>query len=255
DAPREGTFVAPTVIRVNGIKEVTEEIFGPVLHIATFKAHELDAVIEAINATGYGLTFGLHTRIDGRVQHIIDRVHAGNLYINRNQIGAIVGSQPFGGHGLSGTGPKAGGPRYLTAFLRERAAEVIPEQSPLPGPTGEANSYRTMPRHGVLCAGPLAEAAGQAARALGCEGVIVKPDATPEDAASPDVSAVVYWGSPDAAWSAACAAREGAIVPLVTSRHLARWLTVEQTVCIDTTASGGNAELLAASGASDLAAE
>jgi RHH-type transcriptional regulator, proline utilization regulon repressor / proline dehydrogenase / delta 1-pyrroline-5-carboxylate dehydrogenase len=85
------------------------EIFGPVLHIATFKASEIDAVIDAINATGYGLTFGLHSRIDDRVQRIVERLHVGNIYVNRNQIGAVVGSQPFGGEGLSGTGPKRAG--------------------------------------------------------------------------------------------------------------------------------------------------
>ncbi|MEL6913517.1 MAG: bifunctional proline dehydrogenase/L-glutamate gamma-semialdehyde dehydrogenase PutA [Pseudomonadota bacterium] len=254
-APEQGTFVGPTVIRVAGIEDVPEEVFGPVLHIATYKARDLDRVIDAINATGYGLTFGLHTRIDGRVQHIIDRVEAGNLYINRNQIGAIVGSQPFGGHGLSGTGPKAGGPRYLKAFVKGAIAEVTPDLTALPGPTGEANSYRTMPRHGVLCVGPEAEDAAAAARALGCTGVRAKADATPEDAQAAGISAVIHWGSPGRDWAAACAAREGAIVPLVTSKDLARWLTLEQTVCIDTTASGGNAELLAASSAGDLAAE
>ena len=104
-APTVGTFIAPTMIRVNGIADLEREIFGPVLHIATFKATELDKVIDAINATGYGLTFGLHTRIDDRVQHVSERIEAGNIYVNRNQIGAIVGSQPFGGEGLSGTGP------------------------------------------------------------------------------------------------------------------------------------------------------
>ena len=92
------------------------EIFGPVLHVATFEADEIDEVIAAINRKGYGLTFGLHTRIEARVQHIVDGIHAGNIYVNRNQIGAVVGSQPFGGEGLSGTGPKAGGPHYLRRF-------------------------------------------------------------------------------------------------------------------------------------------
>ena len=103
------------------------EIFGPVLHVATFEADELDRVIAAINRKGYGLTFGLHTRIEARVQQIVDGIHAGNIYVNRNQIGAVVGSQPFGGEGLSGTGPKAGGPHYLRRFRklgggRQRAA-------------------------------------------------------------------------------------------------------------------------------------
>ena len=112
-APVNGRFVPPTVLRVDGIESLEEEIFGPVLHVASFDADRIDAVVDAVNAAGYGLTFGLHTRIDDRVQHIVDRVRAGNLYVNRNQIGAVVGSQPFGGEGASGTGPKAGGPYYV----------------------------------------------------------------------------------------------------------------------------------------------
>ena len=111
--PGGGRFVAPTVLRVDGIEALGKEIFGPVLHVATFDADRIDAVVDAVNAAGYGLTFGLHTRIDDRVQHIVDRVRAGNIYVNRNQIGAVVGSQPFGGEGLSGTGPKAGGLHYV----------------------------------------------------------------------------------------------------------------------------------------------
>ncbi|MBN9070002.1 MAG: bifunctional proline dehydrogenase/L-glutamate gamma-semialdehyde dehydrogenase PutA [Rhizobiales bacterium] len=118
DAPDTGRFVAPHVFRVGGIEEMEREIFGPVLHVATFDADDIDAVIGAINRKGYGLTFGLHTRIEARVQHIVDGIHAGNIYVNRNQIGAVVGSQPFGGEGLSGTGPKAGGPHYLRRFRK-----------------------------------------------------------------------------------------------------------------------------------------
>ena len=112
-APVNGRFVPPTVLRVDGIESLEEEIFGPVLHVATYDADRIDAVVDAVNAAGYGLTFGLHTRIDDRVQHIVDRIRAGNIYVNRNQIGAAVGSQPFGGEGASGTGPKAGGPHYV----------------------------------------------------------------------------------------------------------------------------------------------
>jgi RHH-type proline utilization regulon transcriptional repressor/proline dehydrogenase/delta 1-pyrroline-5-carboxylate dehydrogenase len=118
DTPGEGRFVAPHIFRVSGIEEVEKEVFGPVLHVATFEADGIDDVISAINARGYGLTFGLHTRIEARVQHIVDRIRAGNTYVNRNQIGAVVGAQPFGGEGLSGTGPKAGGPYYLRRFRR-----------------------------------------------------------------------------------------------------------------------------------------
>ena len=112
-APGEGRFVPPTVLRVDGIESLEEEVFGPVLHVTAYDADRIDAVVDAVNAAGYGLTFGLHTRIDDRVQHVVDRVRAGNIYVNRNQIGAVVGSQPFGGEGLSGTGPKAGGPHYV----------------------------------------------------------------------------------------------------------------------------------------------
>ncbi|WP_135506422.1 bifunctional proline dehydrogenase/L-glutamate gamma-semialdehyde dehydrogenase PutA [Roseovarius aestuariivivens] len=118
EAPETGSYVRPAVVKVGGIADLEKEIFGPVLHVATFKASQIDKVVDAINARGYGLTFGLHTRIDDRVQQIVDRIHVGNTYVNRNQIGAIVGSQPFGGEGLSGTGPKAGGPLYLTRFRR-----------------------------------------------------------------------------------------------------------------------------------------
>ncbi len=117
-APVDGLYVALTVLRVDGIEELDEEVFGPVLHLASFQENELDSVIDAINAKGYGLTFGLHTRLDSRIQYLADRIKAGNLYVNRNQIGAVVGSQPFGGESLSGTGPKAGGPLYLRRFTR-----------------------------------------------------------------------------------------------------------------------------------------
>jgi RHH-type proline utilization regulon transcriptional repressor/proline dehydrogenase/delta 1-pyrroline-5-carboxylate dehydrogenase len=116
-APQSGTYVPPTLMTVPGIAALEREIFGPVLHVATFRAGQIDKVIAAINARGYGLTFGLHSRIDARVQEVSEAVHAGNIYVNRNQIGAVVGSQPFGGEGLSGTGPKAGGPLYLARFF------------------------------------------------------------------------------------------------------------------------------------------
>jgi len=116
DGPDTGTFFGPTIVKVGGIADLPREIFGPVLHVATFKADEIDTVISHINARGYGLTFALHTRIDDRVDQVVGRINVGNAYINRNQIGAIVGSQPFGGEGLSGTGPKAGGPHYVARF-------------------------------------------------------------------------------------------------------------------------------------------
>ena len=131
EPPQGGTYARPAVIAVDGIADLEKEVFGPVLHVASFKAAQIDQVVDAINARGYGLTFGLHTRIDDRVQQIVDRIEVGNTYVNRNQIGAIVGSQPFGGEGLSGTGPKAGGPLYLTRFRKtaETGSFPAPEAS------------------------------------------------------------------------------------------------------------------------------
>ncbi|WP_371156201.1 L-glutamate gamma-semialdehyde dehydrogenase [Jannaschia sp. 2305UL9-9] len=115
----EGRFLPPTIIELGRDDHLTEEVFGPVLHIKRYRAADLDRVLDEIAETGFGLTFGLHSRIDATIAHVTARASAGNIYVNRNQIGAIVGSQPFGGHGLSGTGPKAGGPLYLQRFVTE----------------------------------------------------------------------------------------------------------------------------------------
>lgn len=115
-----GTFVSPAIYLLDDASMLTKEVFGPILHVVEFSADRQDKVIEAINATGYGLTFGLHTRIEKTARLFSQKIHAGNIYVNRNQIGAVVGSQPFGGEGLSGTGPKAGGPHYLARFATER---------------------------------------------------------------------------------------------------------------------------------------
>ena len=115
-----GCFVAPTIITIDSIRDLKRENFGPVLHVARFKAGTLDQVIDDINATGFGLTLGLHSRIDAVRERVEARARVGNLYVNRNQIGAVVESQPFGGEGLSGTGPKAGGPHYVARFATER---------------------------------------------------------------------------------------------------------------------------------------
>ena len=181
--PSGGTFVTPTLIKVRGIQDMKREVFGPVLHVATFQSNGIDSVIDDITATGFGLTFGLQTRIDDRVQHVSEHIEAGNVYVNRNQIGAIVGSQPFGGEGLSGTGPKAGGPHYLERFRRhardlepgtwaskdqfDRLKNALlradgnhpPQSTSLPGPTGESNVITTHARGPVLCLGPGADAA------------------------------------------------------------------------------------------------
>ena len=124
DATRGGTFVAPLAAEIASLGVLDREWFGPVMHLVTYKARDLEAMVDAINATGYGLTFGIHSRIDGTVRRVASRVAAGNVYVNRNIIGAVVGTQPFGGSGLSGTGPKAGGPHYLHRFAHERTLTI-----------------------------------------------------------------------------------------------------------------------------------
>lgn len=271
-APDGGTFVGPAVIRVPGIAAMGREIFGPVLHVATFRADQIDAVVDAVNATGYGLTFGLHTRIDDRVQRIVERLRVGNTYVNRNQIGAVVGSQPFGGEGLSGTGPKAGGPDYLHRFTRaevpvvtgeDRVAvetEVVaalraapaaagPVSVDLPGPTGESNRLTTIARAAVICLGPTAAAAtAQAAAIRGFGGVAVEAPSLEAGvlARLEGISGAVWWGGAEAGrdYAQALAGRSGAILPLIGGKPDAGHARLERNVCIDTTASGGNAQLL-----------
>jgi RHH-type proline utilization regulon transcriptional repressor/proline dehydrogenase/delta 1-pyrroline-5-carboxylate dehydrogenase len=119
-----GTFFAPRAWELKSLDQLHKEIFGPALHVVRWKADQLDAVIDQINATGYGLTLGVHSRIDETIDRIAARVKVGNVYVNRNQIGAVVGVQPFGGQGLSGTGPKAGGPHYLPRFATEKTVTV-----------------------------------------------------------------------------------------------------------------------------------
>ncbi len=277
-----GTFFGPTVLKVDGIGDLEREIFGPVLHVATYRAEDIGKVIEAVNATGYGLTFGMHSRIDNRVDETAARIRAGNIYINRNQIGAVVGSQPFGGEGLSGTGPKAGGPDYVARFVkaetrtsaapsgkaadpkavqaaldRARAEGALLQAETLPGPTGESNRLMTFGRGVVLCLGPTAEDAkiqAEVARANGCSAVTVVPggdvdgilDRTVLERLN-GVDLVALWSDESDLRAArlALAARDGAIVQLATELDFGRLCHQERHICIDTTATGGNAELLA----------
>ena len=119
-----GNFVAPCAFEVPALSVLEQEAFGPILHVIRYAAQNLDQVIDAINATGYGLTLGVHSRIDATVERVRARARVGNIYINRNMIGAVVGVQPFGGEGWSGTGPKAGGPHYLLRFATERVTSI-----------------------------------------------------------------------------------------------------------------------------------
>lgn len=282
--PQQGSFVPATALRIGGINNLAEEIFGPVLHIAHFPAGGLDDVMRDINAADYGLTFGLHSRIDDRSKLVADRMQVGNIYINRNQIGAIVGSQPFGGEGLSGTGPKAGGPNYLGGFVRKTSAEPVPSKPDapikegvqnhidalqaaadlarssaqyhldLPGPTGETNRLGVYGRGVVLCLGPSAEdhaaqirqvrQAGAISLAISAEGF------DPASLTSLTGFAAVAYRQPDdlaRKLRAALAARSGPIIPLLCEAEISRFCIIERHVSVDTTAAGGNAALLAQS--------
>ncbi|MGB5706376.1 MAG: aldehyde dehydrogenase family protein, partial [Arenicellales bacterium] len=300
-----------------------------VLHVASFDAAQIYKVVADINNSGYGLTFGLHTRIDRRVQEIINAARVGNLYVNRNQIGAIVGSQPFGGEGMSGTGPKAGGPHYLRRFrlqkpiaiakkiipsdrlskqqtlvdviqsladvpsipstesvsllrnlLRGRASDAMSacaglDSGPidLPGPTGEANQLNLLPMGVVLClsddpstlVGWVVQALrmGNRVVAMGAEATrslkslregcpqLRTIDATisPEWLTDLDVDVVAAdQTQPLTAIRLTLAQRTGPIVRLVTETINPAAFAVERAICIDTTAAGGNAALLAESG-------
>src|SRR5439155_9459515 len=122
--PPGGLYVPPTIIALDRARDLDEEVFGPILHVVRWRAHELDVLLDDIAGNGTGLTLGIHSRIDATVEKIVARLSNGNVYVNRNMIGAVVGTQPFGGTGLSGTGPKAGGPNYLRRFSSEQAVPV-----------------------------------------------------------------------------------------------------------------------------------
>jgi RHH-type transcriptional regulator, proline utilization regulon repressor / proline dehydrogenase / delta 1-pyrroline-5-carboxylate dehydrogenase len=157
-----GSFVPPSLIEIGSIAELSGEVFGPVLHVLAFERDQLSALVEALNATGYGLTLGVHSRIDETIDYVVAHAQVGNVYVNRNIVGAVVGVQPFGGEGLSGTGPKAGGPLYLHRLLR---------QGPLPALSGVRDEASLGP-FDALCdwvadgAGDLLEAADRATLAL-----------------------------------------------------------------------------------------
>jgi RHH-type transcriptional regulator, proline utilization regulon repressor / proline dehydrogenase / delta 1-pyrroline-5-carboxylate dehydrogenase len=119
-----GQYVAPHIFELADAGQLTEEVFGPVLHVVRYPAGRLDEVLASIEHTSYGLTLGIHSRIDDVVDAVVERLAVGNVYVNRNMIGAVVGVQPFGGAGLSGTGPKAGGPHYLARFATEQTVTI-----------------------------------------------------------------------------------------------------------------------------------
>ncbi|MFT4190172.1 MAG: bifunctional proline dehydrogenase/L-glutamate gamma-semialdehyde dehydrogenase PutA, partial [Comamonas sp.] len=280
-ASAAGSFVAPTLIEIADPAQLAHEVFGPVLHVLRYRREQLPALLDGINATGYGLTFGLHTRIDETIAQVLVRVRAGNVYVNRNVVGAVVGVQPFGGEGLSGTGPKAGGPLYLHRLLAGGAEPALRtgETQVLPGPTGERNVYSLAPRGTVLCVAATpegAQAQWAALRPLGNRALWQDtPAARAFVAALPDVDraacafvieaardeadfdAVLFEGDPDAlrALNQRMAVRGGPILPVQglasgdiasgRARYDGARLVTERSVSTNTAAAGGNASLMA----------
>jgi RHH-type proline utilization regulon transcriptional repressor/proline dehydrogenase/delta 1-pyrroline-5-carboxylate dehydrogenase len=159
---RHGTFVMPTLIELDSISELQREVFGPVLHLVRYRRRDLGALVGQINGTGYGLTLGVHTRIDETIAQIVQHAKAGNVYVNRNIVGAVVGVQPFGGEGLSGTGPKAGGPLYMLRMLSKR-----PDDAMARAMGGEAAS-EAVPNAGLSALARWARKTGRDALAAQC---------------------------------------------------------------------------------------
>lgn len=316
----QGSFVAPTLIEIDSLDALELEQFGPVLHVLRYRARDLESLIQHINRSGYGLTMGVHSRIDETIEQVAASAHVGNLYVNRNIIGAVVGVQPFGGEGLSGTGPKAGGPLYLHRLLRQtpgadlrryprasvvkafetladwleeggralldghaiamlrdradfyRSRRLVNMELQLPGPTGEENLLRLVPR-GVVAAvsDTLAGSVHQLLAALAADNQVLLPDikasrvlleALPglvrqrlglaEDIRLAHWDALLLDVSADEtdAWRRVLSQRPGAIVPLLTPDPVypQAMLVHERTLSINTTAAGGNASLMAMSG-------
>jgi RHH-type proline utilization regulon transcriptional repressor/proline dehydrogenase/delta 1-pyrroline-5-carboxylate dehydrogenase len=240
--PAHGCFVAPAILPVTLDTLPTREVFGPVLHVLRFDGAQIPALVDRLNAAGFGLTHGIHSRIDTTVDAITSRIRAGNIYVNRNIVGAVVGVQPFGGEGLSGTGPKAGGPLILHRLVRG-TRPALPRSVTLPSPTGERNTLELHPRGGVLCdaRGDAARAAQMAAlREAGCV------------AADTGYAAVLTDAEGEALVSLRrrLAASDGPIIPVITPEadgsYPAWRLLAERCISVNTAAAGGNAALLGA---------
>lgn len=319
-----GSFVAPTLLEITSLCELKREVFGPVLHVLRYRREELPELIDAICATGYGLTMGLHTRLDETIGFVSQRAHVGNLYVNRNIIGAVVGVQPFGGEGKSGTGPKAGGPLYLHRLLRESsmpaiqsslhaAATVKTISSPtvlesdpatslwrewkawihaqqdlrlsllvaqyekdslvntsllLPGPTGECNTLYFAPRGMVRCAAQSTQLLlCQLAAVFACRNTAVldrrTADLLPASFPGAVLGSILIHEQEEEAPVLACVLVEpslavhmrpflaqysDSIVQVIETKLyevIPLWrLFVERSICINTSAAGGNANLM-----------
>jgi RHH-type proline utilization regulon transcriptional repressor/proline dehydrogenase/delta 1-pyrroline-5-carboxylate dehydrogenase len=240
-----GTFVPPTIIEIDSVPDLPGEVFGPVLHVLRYRREDMEAVVRSVNATGFGLTFGVHSRIDETIERATATSAAGNQYVNRNMIGAVVGVQPFGGHRLSGTGPKAGGPLYVHRLLSQRPA-FEPTLGELLGPVGERNVYTLRPlghhRGAVLCMARDPEglkAQHDLVRATG--------NRIAGDESDRDIAAVLFDGEKDEllALNKRLAARDGPIVPVHPKPYPREFLFDEVSLSVNTAAAGGNASLMA----------
>ena len=244
--------LAPVAFELESVADLQDEVFGPVLHLVRFKGSELPSLIDQINELGYGLTMGLHTRIDHRVEQVSARAKVGNLYVNRNQIGAVVGQQPFGGEGLSGTGPKAGGPAYLLRLTQApRDNQSGTESTPVspPGPTGETNTLNSVPRGRLLClGGDTPDALAQQEKRVRDTGNIpvrARGETLETELLRDDIVGVVVEGRLREKVARMWPKRPGAILPILSLQDDAERFQLERVVTVDTTAAGGNAALLA----------
>ncbi|MGZ3342292.1 MAG: aldehyde dehydrogenase family protein, partial [Reyranella sp.] len=238
---RRGTFVPPTIIEIAALSDLPGEVFGPVLHVLRYRREDMEAVVRSVNDTGFGLTFGVHSRIDETIERAAAASTAGNQYVNRNMIGAVVGVQPFGGHGLSGTGPKAGGPLYVRRLLSQKPSVEAPSGE-LVGPVGERNLYTLRPKGAVLCI------AGDAQR-LKAQHDLVRAtgNRVAVDESDKDIAAVLFDGSEEElrTLNRRLAERPGRIVPLYLEPYPRDFLFDEVSLSVNTAAAGGNASLMA----------
>ncbi|NQY81962.1 MAG: L-glutamate gamma-semialdehyde dehydrogenase, partial [Alphaproteobacteria bacterium] len=246
--PLVGNYVAPTIIELEDIFEIQREVFAPIVHVVRFEASKVDTVIADINALGYGLTFGLQGRMYHAQERISQKISVGNVYINRDQIGAIVGAQPFGGMGLSGTGPKAGGPMYLSAFMRNKFPICILARK-MPGVDGEENLYTTYPR-GIFAVlesdDPfLSEMVGFTERV---GNTVIKFERNSfQDIKFEEFSGIILPPSETeliAETRRSLSVLSGAICPLITDSGQLVCAVHEKLICRNTAAAGGNVALL-----------
>lgn len=239
---QHGLFVPPTIIHIKSVSELKGGVFGPVLHVLAYPRQRLEEVVREINATGFAFTFGVHSRIDETIERVTRASAASNQYVNRTVIGAVVGVQPFGGQGLSGTGPKAGGPLYLLRLLSRRpSGQPMLGEVELVGPVGERNTYGQRPKGMILCVASDPQALQDqvdAARLARNRHTTNEKD--------PAIRAALFSGNAVAllALGKRLAAREGPVVPLFTTPYPLEFLTDEVLLSVNTAAAGGNASLM-----------